>query len=181
MKGVLLSAAAGMLLFILGTACLRYSKPRNRVRTLGLLFLAVLPLLVFAHLATPPDLGFLDKDAMITIPALDLLFALALYAAGFFGGILQLYNLADRGLSLRMLIDILEEPSSTLSPDRMITRYGGGQGIVWMYDKRIHDMIFSNLVKESNGNLILTRRGFALARIYSALRAIARADGTDRQ
>ena len=118
---------------------------------------------------------------MITIPALDLLFALALYAAGFFGGILQLYNLADRGLSLRMLIDILEEPSSTLSPDRMITRYGGGQGIVWMYDKRIHDMIFSNLVKESNGNLILTRRGFALARIYSALRAIARADGTDRQ
>ena len=63
----------------------------------------------------------------------------------------------------------------------MMTSYGGGQGIVWMYDKRIHDMISSNLVKETNGNLILTRRGFVLARIYSALRAIARADGTDRQ
>ena len=61
MKAILLSAATGLLLFILCTACLRYSRPHNRVRMLGGLFLALLPLLALAHIATPPDLGFLSQ------------------------------------------------------------------------------------------------------------------------
>ena len=173
MKAILLSAATGLLLFILCTACLRYSRPHNRVRMLGGLFLALLPLLALAHIATPPDLGFLSRDSLVSIPGLDLVFAMALYATGFFGGILQLYNLADRGLSLRMLIDILEEPSGKMSADEIMTSYGGGQGIIWMYDKRIRDMLSSGLVRETDGNLVLTRRGVVLARVYSALRAVA--------
>jgi hypothetical protein len=173
MKAILLSAAAGLLLFALSTVCFRYFRPYNRVRILGFLFLAVLPFLIIAHLATPPDLGFLNKDALISMPELDLLFALALYATGFFGGILQLYNLADRGLSLRMLIDIFESPSGATTIDDMMTRYGGGQGITWMYDKRVRDMISSGLVHQADSNLMLTKRGMTLARIYFALRAIA--------
>ena len=48
MKAILLSAATGLLLFILCTACLRY-RPHNRVRMLGGLFLALLPLLALAQ------------------------------------------------------------------------------------------------------------------------------------
>lgn len=181
MKAILLSAAAGLLLFALSTAYLRYFKLHNCVRMLGILFLIILPLLILAHLATPPDLGFLGKDAMVLIPSLDLLFAFVLYAAGFFGGILQLYNLADRGLSLRMLIDILEEPSGAITPDDMMRCYGGGQGITWMYDKRVRDMLSNGMVHEFSGNLVLTRRGIILARIYAALRTIAHVENMDAQ
>ena len=72
-----------------------------------------------------------------------------------------------------MLIDILEEPSRKMNVDEMMTSYGGGKGIIWMYDKRIGDMLSSGLVRETDGNLVLTRRGAVLARVYSALRAVA--------
>jgi hypothetical protein len=173
MKAILLSAATGLMLFILCTACLRYCRPHNRVRVLGGLFLALLPLLALAHIATPPDLGFLSRDSLVSIPGLDLVFATALYATGFFGGILQLYNLADRGLSLRVLIDILENSSGKMSADEIMRSYGSGKGIIWMYDKRIGDMLSSGLVREADGNLVLTRRGIMLARVYSALRSVA--------
>jgi len=179
MKGILLSAAAGLLLFAFSTACLRYFTPSNRVRALGLLFLVVLLLLVVIHLSTPPDLGFLGKEALISGEYFDLFFALGLFTAGFFGGILQIYNLADRGLSLRMLIDILEDRSGALSTDEMMVRYGHNQGIVWMYDKRIRDMKFSGLIVESNENLVLTERGAFLARAYSALRTVAHVEEPD--
>ena len=181
MKAILLSAAAGLLLFALITVCLRALKSRNRVQLLGILFLAVLPLLICIHLTTPPDLGFLSKDAMLPTSGLDLAFATFLYFTGFCGGILQLYNLAERGLSLRMLIDILEEPSGAITLDKMMKCYSRGQGIIWMYDKRLIDMISNGLVKFSDGNVILTGRGARLAHIYSALRTIAHIEDSDAQ
>ena len=70
-----------------------------------------------------------------------------------------------------MLIDILEKPSGKMSADEIMTSYGSGKGIIWMYDKRVRDMLSSGLVRETDGNLVLTRRGIVLARVYSALRA----------
>ena len=66
MKAILLSAATGLLLFVVCTAYLRYSRPHNRVRKLGGLFLALLPLLALAHIVTPPDLGFLSRDSLVS-------------------------------------------------------------------------------------------------------------------
>ena len=66
-----------------------------------------------------------------------------------------------------------------MSADEIMTSYGGGQGIIWMYDKRIRDMLSSGLVRETDGNLLLTRRGFLLARVYSALRAVANAQSVN--
>ena len=42
-----------------------------------------------------------------------------------------------------MLIDILEAPSGKMSADEIMTSYGGRKGIIWMYDKRIRDMLSS--------------------------------------
>lgn len=179
MKAILLASGSGLLLFALVTICLRYVKTNNRVRIMGILFVAVLPLLVCVHLITPSDLGFLGAEARLLIPGLDLSFALFLYLAGFFGGILQLYNLADRGFSLRMLIDILQEPSGVMTVDDMMTGYGGGHGIIWMYDKRIRDMIYNGLVTEFGNKLVLTGRGLRLARTYRILRKVAHAQRAD--
>jgi hypothetical protein len=59
-----------------------------------------------------------------------------------------------------------------MSADEIMRSYGS-KGIIWMYDKRIGDMLSSGLVREIDGNLVLTRRGIMLARVYSALRAVA--------
>jgi hypothetical protein len=178
-KAILLASASGLLLFALVTVSLRHIKTNNRVRILGILFGAVLPLLICVHLITPSNLGFLGAGAQLSTPGLDLLFALFLYLAGFFGGILQLYNLADRGFSLRMLIDILQAPSGVMTVDDMMTGYGGGRGIIWMYDKRIRDMIYNGLVTECGDNLVLTGRGLRLARIYRTLRKAAHTEHAD--
>ena len=72
-----------------------------------------------------------------------------------------------------MLIDILEKPSGKMSANEIMRSYGSGKGVIWMYDKRVRDMLSSGLVRETDGNLVLTRRGIVLARVYSALRSIA--------
>ena len=80
-----------------------------------------------------------------------------------------------------MLIDILEEPSGAITLDKMMKCYSRGQGIIWMYDKRLSDMISNGLVKFSDGSIILTGRGTRLAHIYSALRTIAHIENSGAQ
>jgi hypothetical protein len=139
-------------------------------------FFIVLPLLVVSHLLTPSDLWILAPQLRIRPPALDLAFALFLYAAGFFGGILQLYNLAERGFSLRILIDVLHSPAGTMTLDQVMKHYGAGRGIAWMYDKRVADMAATGLVFLGNARLTLTRRGRRVAALFSWLQRFAGAE-----
>jgi hypothetical protein len=98
---------------------------------------------------------------------------LFLYTAGFFGGVLQLYNLADRGFSLRILIDILHAPSGAMRLDDVMSGYGGGRGIAWMYRKRIDGMIATGLVVADASRLLLTARGRRAAHLLSLLQDFA--------
>jgi len=83
MKARWLSSAAGLLLCVLATIWLRNLKRNNRVQVLGILFVAVFLMLIFVHLLTPPDLGFLSNEAMLGNSGLDLFFATFLYSSGF--------------------------------------------------------------------------------------------------
>jgi hypothetical protein len=105
-------------------------------------FLSVLPVLLAVHLLTPPDLGFLPAKLVMPMAWIDIAFAEFLYSVGFFGEILQLYNLTDRGFSLRILIDILEAPCGTTRLDDVMQGYGAGRGIAWMYAKRLERPAF---------------------------------------
>jgi hypothetical protein len=134
----------------------------------------VLPFLLLFHLATPPDLGFLPARLITPVASVDLAFAAYLYSAGFFGGILQLYNLADRGFSLRILIDILESRHGAMEVDGIMTGYSAGRGIAWMYDKRIEGMVSTGLVSVDGARLILTDKGKRAADVFSCLRRFAR-------
>jgi hypothetical protein len=104
----------------------------------------------------------------------DLAFAVFLYSVGFFGGILQLYNLADRGFSLRILIDILEAPSQSLSLDDVMRSYSAGRGIDWMYAKRLEDMQSAGLAKVEGECLVLTPKGQRVAKLFTWLQEFAR-------
>jgi len=175
MKAILLALAAGVALLAIGTWQLR-RQPGGGAATLLRVFLVLLPVLAIVHLLTPASLGILPPSLQIPIPAIDFLFCLFLYVAGFFGGVLQLYNLADRGFSLRILIDILHAPSHAMTLDEVMTGYSDGRGIAWMYGKRIEGMTATGLTQADGGKLLLTARGRFVARVFSRLRSFARVD-----
>src|SRR5262249_44394277 len=129
MKAILVAALAELLLFVCVSARLQSGTTKQRAILMLIAFLSVLPVLLAVHMLTPSDLGFLSAELVIPIAWIDVAFAVFLYSVGFFGGILQLYNLADRGFSLRILIDILEAPSQVMSLDDVMQGYSAGRGI----------------------------------------------------
>lgn len=176
MKAILLALAAGALLFAIGTWRLRRAPSGRGAATWLLTFLAILPVLAVTHRLTPPDLSVLPYAFQIPIPIIDFGFCLFLYTAGFFGGILQLYNLAERGFSLRILIDILHASQGRMTLDEVMKYYSAGRGIAWMYSKRVEGMIAAGLVVENAGQLVLTDRGHRAARLFSWLQDVARVE-----
>lgn len=172
MKAILLAAACGLLLILAATVLLRSRPIVRRARALVLIFLACLVLLVLAHVATPDDLGFLPASLLAPRRA-DLVFAMFLLTAGFFGGVLQVYNLADRGLSLRLLVDIRQSHGGAATAAELVTRYADGRGIGWMYDKRLQGLSDNGLIR--NGSTIaLTRSGLRAAGLFAALHRFCR-------
>ena len=123
---------------------------------------------------SPLDLGFLSASWTAEESLVDLAFALLVYSAGFFGGILQLYNLADRGFSLRILIDIRESPNGCLDASGVVRSYSAGKGIGWMYKKRIDDMLTRGLIVIEKEQVVLTPRGHKLVGLFGSLRAYLR-------
>jgi hypothetical protein len=161
------------------TALVRTGSIHSRAAMMTKAFLLSVPLFVWAHLATPGSLGFLPEVFIEPWYWTDLAFGLMLYGAGFFGGVLQLYNLADRGLSLRILIDIDESAGGTLDAHGVAERYSAGKGIGWMYQKRIDDMVETGLLSINGKNAVLTDRGRRLAMIFVMLRGFLRMEGEE--
>ena len=174
MKAVLVAAFAELLLLICVSVLLRAGVTQRRARLLLIVFVAVLPVPLSVHLLTPPGLGFLGAGLVTPIAWVDLAFALFLYSVGFFGGILQLYNLADRGLSLRILIDILETPAQAMTLDDVMKGYSAGRGIGWMYAKRLRDLQSAGLARVEGESLALTPKGRRVAKLFAWLQELAR-------
>jgi hypothetical protein len=181
MKAILIAALAELLLFACVSASLRSDVTRQRARSILIAFLALLPVLLAAHLLTPSDFGFLPAELVMPIAWIDLAFAVFLYSVGFFGGILQLYNLADRGFSLRILIDILEAPLGAMRLDDVMQGYSAGRGIAWMYAKRLEDMQSAGLAKVEGASLVLTPKGQRVAKLFTWLQEFARVAPTTRE
>src|SRR5215470_10690926 len=176
MKAICLATAMTIVLLLSVTIAFRFAPRKRRVRQSAILYLACTVALAGAWLATPADLGFLPPWLLADPPGFDLLLALFFFAAAFFGGVLQLYNLADRGFSLRILIDALEQPSRTVTAEQLVAGYGGGQGVEWMYDKRVHGLLEEDLVRRTDGSFVLTARGAAAADMFIHVRRFLRLD-----
>lgn len=176
MKAVILPLVVGLLLFAAISARLRWVPPKQPARALLGLYLAFLPVLLVAYAATPADLGFLGPQSVAPVFPLELAFAVFLYTAGFFGGLLQLYNLADRGLSLRILIDILQARRGAMTAEEVVKGYAAGRGIAWMYQKRLEGMGYAGLAEIRDNRLVLTARGHSAARFFARLQRFARLD-----
>jgi hypothetical protein len=131
-------------------------------------FISLLPL-AFLLIITPPNLGFLPDWLVEKNLWLDSAFALFTYSASIFGGWLQLYNLADRGMSLRVLIDAYED-DGIITPRKISADYGAGKGIKWMYEKRVLDIQRLGLILIQGDKFILTVKGIRNASLIILLR-----------
>ena len=176
MKAVCLASAMTIVLLVAVTVAFRLAPREQRVRQIGLLYLASTAALIAVWLSTPDDLGFLQPWLLAGPPWFDLLLAMFFFAAAFFGGVAQLYNLADRGFSLRILIDALEDPNGSVDVDRLIAHYGGGQGITWMYDKRVRGLLDGDFIQPADHSFTLTGRGARIADIFIHIRKLLRLD-----
>lgn len=171
MKGFLLAVIATGLYFVAMTIALRYPGLRGRAAILLRLYLVSLPLYVAVWLMTPADLGVLPGNLVESFWPADLAFGLLSYGAAFAGGLLQLYNLADRGFSLRILNDLDEAGPAGLTEAEIAQQYSAGRGVRWMYEKRIEGMLSQDLV-EGQETLVLTERGRRTASIMTRLQAL---------
>jgi hypothetical protein len=170
MKALLLGGLGTLAYLAAATLLLRRVSGR-RAAALVRLFLATVPGFAAVCLLTPPDLGFLPQSVTEPVPWIDLGLGLFLYAAGFFGGSLQLYNLAERGFSLRILIDVFESASGGMTEEALYRGYSGGRGIPWMYQKRLDDLREQGLMEGEGGWVSATPRGRRAAAIFRRLRA----------
>src|SRR5262245_25047286 len=117
MKAICLASAVTVVLLVLVTFCFRLYPSAHRARQMLFVYIFCLPVLITLWFATPDDLGLLGRS-LLTEPAwVDFAATLFFFSAGFFGGALQLYNLCDRGFSLRILVDILVAPTGSVSVD----------------------------------------------------------------
>jgi len=175
-KGLLLAAASSLLCVVAITVLFRLVEVRRRAVAMLRVFLVTIPIYLVAYALTPADLWWLPGWLVEPRAFLCAAFGLFVHAALFFGGWLQVYNLAERGFSLRILIDIDESAARALSREEEEACYGGGRGISWMLDKRIDGLVSTGLVEEREGRLVATDKGMRTARVFGGLRAFLQID-----
>jgi hypothetical protein len=169
-KGIVLAAILTAACFLAVPVALQLLNKRASAALLTAVFLASVPLYLLLFLATPADFGFLPLWLCDDPQLVVLGFGLFVYAAGYFGGVLQLYNLADRGFSLRILIDIAESPRGELTAVQLCDAYSQGKGLAWMYRKRIDGLTEHRLIRLSGGAAQLSPKGLRTAALFGRLR-----------
>ena len=177
MKAILL-AGAFCPLFLLGVTLVFRALPVTRPAVFLLkAWGACVPLLAVVYLLTPADLWLLPDTLLDDPPWFGLVFCLGLWFAGFFGGILQLYNLTERGMSLRMLIDLAQSGDRGMTADEIMRDYSAGQGIAWMYQKRLDGLLEGRLIRIEDGVIANERRGRRVAGLFQRLRRLLNLGG----
>ncbi len=174
MKGIILATICSACIFLAMTVAYRAWPGSDRVRTAFWIYVASLPIYGVAYALTPAGICGLLIAGLSDPVWLDALVGFFCLSASFFGGWLQLYNLTNRGYSLRMLVDLLAVPKQSSTPDEMVTAYADGRGLEWMYDIRLAGIFETQLATEQSGMISLTPKGARAARVAGLLRWLYR-------
>jgi hypothetical protein len=167
-------AAMSLIYLAVVTAVFRAIPLNRRAAMMVRLWAASLFGFVGLYLSTPSDLWILPSS-LGAVPTLSgLLFGVLVYTAAFFGGTLQLYNLAERGFSLRILIDIDETPGGAMTPTDILHNYSRCRGLSWMYQKRLDGLLEQGMIALDDGRIRNTARGQRTAIVAERLRSFMR-------
>lgn len=179
MKAILLAAAMTVLFLGVMTAMLRRPSRSGRTRRLTRLWLGSVPLLALTYWLTPADLGLLPASLLDDPPWFGPLFCLGIWSVGYFGGLLQLYNLADRGLSLRLLIHTATAPERGddsdgrpgICLDRLLAGESDDSPGGWILDRRLHELQAAGLVEVAGKTVSIRPAARRAARWLGRLRS----------
>lgn len=174
MKAIILAGLMGMVFLGAMTTMFRLLTIRRPAVFLTRAWLASLVLLVFIYWLLPADLWILPGSLLDDPAWFGPAFCAGLWFAGFFGGLLQLYNLTERGMSLRILIDIVEASPKGKTVDEVLSDYSRGQGIGWMFQKRLDGLIEHQIITLEKGVLSTRERGRRAAILFGSLRRLLR-------
>jgi hypothetical protein len=174
MKAIIFATATAIVLLVVVTVTFRVHQTAQRAKQMTLIYLGCVMLSTLTWFTTSIDLGFLAPSLLIEPGWLDFSLMLFFFSAAFFGGVLQLYNLADRGFSLRILIDVEQTSSRAVDADWLAANYGGGKGLTWMYGKRIEGLLETKLVDRKAEMIELTSKGERAAAVLLAARRFLR-------
>jgi|SRR6266446_2035463 len=178
MMPVILAAIMCAVYTVLVTFVFRFRRGNYlRARFMVQLFFLTVPISIVLYYMVPGDVARTRPHWGVTNDLLDIGFFLFAYSSAFFGGILQLYNLTDRGLSLRMLIDVDLSAPDGLTADEVVKSYAAGKGICWMYQKRIDDLVRLKLIEVDGDQVELTAAGKRVAARFDSLRRFLRVTG----
>jgi hypothetical protein len=176
MKAVIVAAAMTLVLLLVVTLAFGLRPSEERAKQMTLIYFGCAVVATLAWFITPDGLGFLAPSLLIEPRWLDLSLMLFFFSSAFFGGVLQLYNLADRGFSLRILIDLDAATPCSGGVDALVKTYGGGQGLTWMYGKRLHGLLAGDFVRRNGDAIELTARGWRTAEMFDAAHRFLRLD-----
>jgi hypothetical protein len=169
-KAIILAGCGALAYLALATVLFRVTVPRSRATAMLGLFAATVPLLIAAHILTTPDLGVLPPALTNPSAPVDFAFTLFLYLTAFLGGSLQLYNLAERGFSLTIMMDVVRAGERGMTLDDVRRGYSRGHGIGWMFEKRIRDMQAGDAIALEGDDVVLRPRGARVAALAGAVR-----------
>ncbi|HWE52234.1 MAG TPA: hypothetical protein VG273_20735 [Bryobacteraceae bacterium] len=179
MKALLLAGGMCFVYVLAMTIAFRYARRniRNAAFLTRLFFLTV-PIAIVLYFFTPGDLGFLP-DPLLENKAIEISFMLFVYGSCFFGGILQVYGLADRGFSLRISIDIEKSARGSLTVEEVIESYSMGRGTRWLYEKRTEGLETLNLIEVRGSIVRITPAGQRIAVPLAWLRRFLKAENDE--
>jgi hypothetical protein len=67
---------------------------------------------------------------------------------------------------------MLEAPTGAVDVDYLTTNYSSGRGLVWMYRKRIDDIVAARFIERTNKQIILTAKGETFAKLFINARRV---------
>jgi hypothetical protein len=89
-----------------------------------------------------------------------------------FQGYLQFYFLAERGFSLRILIDVTRSGPEGLNTEEVLGAYSGGRGLDWMLRKRLDHLEKAGFITAQDGRYVNTPFGARVALLSGRLRRL---------
>jgi len=89
-----------------------------------------------------------------------------------FQGYLQFFFLAERGFSLRIVMEIARAGEQGLSRDELLGQYSEGKGLGWMLDKRLAHLEAARFVRVDGGWYVNIARGALAARAARLVRGV---------
>jgi hypothetical protein len=173
LKGVAIGFVCFLLFLLLHAVIFHFREVKNRFLTLVKIFYALIPFYTLLYILIPADaILIMQADPAVvsgTVIGLSKVFnfliGLATYLAFFFG-YCQFYFIIDRSVSIRMMIELEDEPRKKMTKQEIMRAYDFDDFIT----RRLKHMLDSKYIMKDSDYYRNTKKGRFHARLFKFLK-----------